>query len=285
MERWTRDGSALVLGALRSLVVGSSPGESATGSFTVNGKTFNLKNAYAVNKKNPFDKKKTDVLIVLTDKELPAGALFDDFALMSLTDQGISGVTFAVDADKRINTGTIFSPSFKKMKQFSSTGNQKLDLKTWTKDRVAGSVTMPADDFFDEKYQYSATFDAPIQTKPAEKPVTLSGTPLPAGGGEPAKAWQAYRKAMTSGDLKAIRATIASEMVKQTEDPDFKKMLPVIQAMQPKHVKIQRGSVDGDTATLLVDDLDEKNSHGTITLRRENGQWKLRKEAWKTVSD
>jgi hypothetical protein len=277
--------TALAIGALLLLVVSAASADSATGSFTANGKTVTLRNAYATNKKNSFDKTKINVFIIVTDKELPPGALFDEFALMSLADQGISGLTIEVDPDKHVNSGTLFSPAFKKMHQFSSIGKQKLDLKTWSKDRVAGSVTMPADDFFDEKYQYSATFDVPIQTKPAEKPVTLSGTPLPAGGGEPAKAWQAYRKAMTSGDLKAIRATIASEMVKQTEDPDFKKMLPVIQAMQPKHVKIQRGSVDGDTATLLVDDLDEKNSHGTITLRRENGQWKLMKEAWKTVSD
>jgi hypothetical protein len=276
---------ALALGALLLLVVSAASADSAKGSFTANGKTFTLKNAYATNKKNGFDKTKTDVFIIVTDQELPPGALFDEFALMSLTDQGISGFTIEVDPDKRVNSGTMFSPAFKKMHQFSSVGKQKLDLKTWSKDRVAGSVTMPADDFFDEKYEYSATFDIPIQTKPAEKPVTLSGTPLPAGGGDPAKAWQAYRKAITSGDLKAIRNTIASDMVKQTEDPDFKKMLPVIQAMQPKHVQIKRGSVDGDTATLLVDDLDEKNSHGTITLRREKGQWKLVKEAWKSVSE
>lgn len=276
---------ALVLGALLLLVVSAAFADSAKGSFTANGTTFTLKNAYATNRKNSFDQTKTNVFIIVTDKELPPGALFDEFAQMGLPDQGISGFTVEVDPDKQVNSGTLFSPAFKKMHQFSSVGKQKLDLKTWSKDRVAGSVTMPADDFFDEKYQFSATFDIPIQTKPAEKPVTLSGTPLPADGGEPARAWQAYRKAMTSGDLKAIRARIASDMVKQTEDPDFKKMLPVIQAMQPKHVKIQRGSVDGDTATLLVDDLDEKNSHGIITLRRENGQWKLVKEAWKTVSE
>jgi hypothetical protein len=138
-----------------------------------------------------FRQEKTDVLVVLTDKEIPAGALFDDFALMSLADQGISGVTFAVDADKRINSSTLFSPSFKKMKQFSSMGNQKLDMNTWTKDHVVGSISIPADDFFDEKFQYTATFDASIQTKAAEKPVALKGTPLPAGQWKVAKeAWK-----------------------------------------------------------------------------------------------
>jgi hypothetical protein len=78
---------------------------------------------------------------------------------------------------------------------------------------------------------------------------------------------------------------VVKDMAKQTEDPDFKKMLGVIQAMQPKKVKIKSGSVDGDTATLLVDSLDEKNTSGTVTLQREGGQWKLAKEDWKTKSD
>ena len=272
---------ALVLGALSFLVVSAVLAGTAKGTLTVNGKTFNLKNAHAVNKKNPFDKKKTDVLIVLTDKEIPDGALFDDFALMSLADQGISGVTFAVDADKRINTGTLFSPSFKKMKQFSSTGNQKLDMKTWTRDHVAGSISIPADDFFDEKYQYTATFDAPIQTKAAEKPMVLKGTPLPAGGGEPAKAYDAYRKAVAAGNMPALRKLVVSEMAKQMDTADFKEMFPLVKAMQQKKIRVTGGSVDGDDATLLVESLSEKTMKATVTMHREGGQWKLAREAWK----
>ncbi len=276
----------LVLGVLVLLVTATVNASPVKGTFTANGKTVNLKYAYATTKKNPFDKKKTDVFVIVTDKDLPAGALFDEFALMGLADQGISGFTVEIDADKTLNSGTLFSPAFKKMHQFSSIGKQKLDLTTMTKDRVAGTISMPADDFFDEKYQYTATFDVPIQTKPAaEKPAALKGTPLPKDGGEPAKAWEAYRKAMRSGDIAAIRKTIAKELIKDTEDPDFKKMLPVIQTMQPKKVKINGGTVDGDDATLLVDSLDEKNTTGTITLRRESGQWKLVKEAWKSSAD
>ncbi|HEV8660409.1 MAG TPA: hypothetical protein VGS96_17520 [Thermoanaerobaculia bacterium] len=274
-----------VLGALVLFVAAATLGATAKGTLTVNGKTFNLKNVYATNRKNPFDKKKTDVVVILSDKELPAGAQFDEFALMSLPEQGVSGITFEVDPDKRINSGTLFSPSFKKMKQFSSTGNQKLDLTTSTKDRIAGSISIKPDNFFEENFQYSATFDAPILTKPPEKPVALKGTPLPADGGEPAKAWQAHRKAIAAGDMAAIRKTIAAEHLKDLDDPDFKKMLPLMKEMQPKKVKITGGSIDGDTATLLVKNLDEKNSNATVTMRREGGQWKLVKEAWKTTSE
>lgn len=279
-----------VFGALSLFVSATLFASPVKGTFTANGKTVNLNYAYATTHKDPFDDKKTDVFLVVTDKEIPAGAVFDEFALMDLADKGISGFTVQIDPDKRINSGTLFSPAFKKMHQFSSVGKQKLNLTTSTKDRVAGTVSIPADDFFDEKFAYSATFDVPLQVKPAEKTATqkvaeLKGTRLPADGGEPAKAWQAYRKAIASGDVAAIRKNITADMVKQTEDPDFKKMLPLIREMQPKKVKIDGGTIDGDNATLLVTSLDEKNTTGTVTLHRESGQWKLVKESWKSRSE
>jgi len=277
--------SIFVLGALMLFVAAAAMAGTAKGTFTANGKKFDLKYAYATFMKNPFDKKKTDVFVVVTDKDIPPGAQFDEFALMGLADQGISGFTVEIQADKSVDSGTLFSPAFKKMHQFSSIGKQKLELTAMTKDRIAGTVSMPADDFFDEKYQFTATFDLPIEAKTPAKPVALKGTKLPSDGGEPAKAWQAYRKAIQSGDIAAIRKSVAKELQKDTEDPDFKKMLSVIQAMQPKKVKVNGGSVDGDTATLLVTSLDEKNTNGTITLRNEGGQWKLAKEDWKTSAD
>ena len=252
-------------------------------TMTVNGKTVNLKYFHAINKANPFDKNKTDVFVIFTDKELPEGALFDEFALMSLADNGTTGGSIQITGDKQVISGQLFSPNFKKMHNFSSTGSQKLEVTSWTKDRIAGTVSLPPGEFFDEKYQYAVSFDVPIEAKPKPKP--LPGTPLPAGGGDVGKAYEAYRKVMAAGDIAGIRKSVITEMAKQTESPDFKQMLPMIQAMQPKKVKITGGSVDGDNATLLVTSLDEKNTTGTVTMRKEGGAWKVGKESWKTSSD
>ena len=278
-----------VLG-LSLLVCAATVASPVKGTFTANGQTVNLSYAYASTRKNPFDEKKTDTFLIVTDKELPAGTVFDDFALIDLADKGISGFTVQFSGDKQVDSGTLFSPAFKAMHQFSSVGKQKLTLTTQAKDRVAGTVSMPAGDFFDENYAYTATFDVPVQAKPAEKTAAqkvaeLKGAKLPADGGEPGKAWQAYRKAITAGDLASIRKSVVAEMAKQTEDPDFKKMLPVIQAMQPKNVKIDGGTIDGDNATLLVTSLDEKNTTGTVTMRRESGQWKVVNESWKSRTE
>ncbi len=153
---------------------------------------------------------------------------------------------------------------------------------------VRGKVVgkLGPDDFFGDTYQYTATFDLPVTAvkPPAAEP--LKGTPLPAGGGEPAKAYAAFSKAVAAGDMAAIRRGAAAERAKQMDAPEFKEMLPMIQAMQPKNVKITGGSMDGNTATLLATAKDGKEtSTGTITMVREGGAWKVEKESWKTKSE
>ena len=63
-------------------------------------------------------------------------------------------------------------------------------------------------------------------------------------------------------------------------------MFPLIQAMQPKNVKITGGAQDGNTATLLATAKNGKEtSTGTITMVREGGAWKVEKEEWKSKSE
>lgn len=253
------------------------------GKLTANGKTAKLTHVYAMTKANPFEKTKTDVVIIAIDKELTPEVLFDEFAMMSATD-GANGFTAQIDDEGKIISGQIFSPNFQKMQSFSSVGGQLAELTTRTADRVAGKVWLPKeDDFFDNKYQYSASFDVPILRKPA--PAARKGTPLPKDGGEPAKAYQAYRKAMKAADFAQLRKMIVPEMVKQMDDPEFKQMFPMIQEMQPKTVNILGGVVDGDSATLDVKNPAEKNSTGTVSMVKLNGAWLLKKESWKTTSD
>jgi hypothetical protein len=260
------------------------------GSLTANGKTFALKHAYAQTRKDPFDKKKSVLVVIVTDQELSPAAASDDMELMQAQDkQQLSGFTATIDADKAIISGTVFSPAFKKMKQFSGVGVQKLELTAMTATRIAGTVGMAKpDDFFDEKYQYNATFDLPIG-KPAgpPPPPVLKGTPLPANGGEPGKAYTAYLKLLAAGDMKGFLAGVSAERSKEaSSDPDFKKLFPLLKAMQPTGVKITGGAIDGNNATLLATGKDDNNvSNGTITMVKEGGAWKVEKEAWKSRSE
>lgn len=260
------------------------------GTLTVNGKTVKLTHSYATTRKNSFDKKKTDVLVLFTDRELPADVLKDDFGVMEASMKTpFSGVSAQFDSDKQVTSGQVFSPNLKKMDQFSSTGTQKLELTTNTSARVAGKLYMPKeDDFFDNKYQYTINFDVPIVTAAAMKAMEPApkGKPLPADGGDPKKAYDAYRKAMAAGDMAKLHDAIVPEHAKQMDDPDFKKMFPLMQQLQPKNVKYLNGTIDGDTATLNVSSKDGKeNQTGTVTMVKLGGKWKLDKESWKSVSE
>jgi hypothetical protein len=260
------------------------------GSLTANGKTFKLTHAYATKRKSPFDKAKTVTQLIFSDRELSPAAASDDIELMQAQDkQQLSGFTATIDADKQVISATVFSPAFKKMHQFSGVGMQKASLTASTDTHIAGSITMAKpDDFFDEKYQYNATFDLPVG-KPAgpPPPPALKGTPLPAGGGEPGKAYMAYLKLLAGGDMKAFLGGVSAARAKEaSSDPDFKKLFPLLQAMQPKGVKITGGAINGTSATLLATGKDDnQTSNGTITMVKEGGAWKVEKEDWKSRSE
>ena len=114
------------------------------GTLTVNGNTVKLDHAYATTKKNPFDKKKTDVLVLFTDRELPAGAMKDDFTLMEARDKiKFNGVSAEIDDDKQVISGQVYSSSLKKMDQFSSTGTQKAIPSSFFAFRVMTPMTRP----------------------------------------------------------------------------------------------------------------------------------------------
>src|ERR1051326_369022 len=170
---------------------------------------------------------------------------------------------------------------------FSGVGAQKLDVTAMDAKHVAGRIYLEKpDEFFKNTYIYDVKFDAPFSAAPKEADAaSLKGTQLPAGGGDPGKAYMAYTKVLAAGDLKGLRKALAADRVKTLDDPDFKEMFPMIQAMQAKNIKVTGGAVDGDTATLLATGKDgDATTNGTITMVRESGAWKVAKESWKTKS-
>jgi hypothetical protein len=256
-----------------------------TGTLTVNGTTTKLTHVYAAKRTSPFDKTKPATFVIATDTELPQTALIDDMEFMKATmKMPLSGVEWLIDSgDQNVVSLVIHSPNLKKLDQFSSVGSQKLELTANTPARVAGHLFLPKpDDFFENMYQFDIHFDVPVSDVKAPDPVaSLKGTRLPAGGGEPGQAYSAYRRVLIAGNIPALKKSVAKERQRDFDDPDFSKMFPVIQAMQPKNVKITAGSIDGDTATLLAEAKDEhETSTGTITLVREAGMWKVSKENW-----
>lgn len=119
--------------------------------------------------------------------------------------------------------------------------------------------------------------------KPAAPPA--NSTPLPADSGAPGKAYLEYLKAIQSANMDSLRKLVSADRAKQMDDPEFKKMFPMIQSMQAKDIKITGGTVSGNTAILNATGTDSMGggaSTGTIDMVMEGTQWKVKQDSWKS---
>ena len=111
----------------------------------------------------------------------------------------------------------------------------------------------------------------------------FAGTALPAGGGEPGKTYMAMHRATLAGDvdamLKLATKARAAEMAKARKEPDFKMMLELIKAMEPKETRVVSGRADATKAELQIvgKEADGAAMTGTVKLVMEGGAWKIEK--------
>ncbi len=257
----------------------SMAAQTSSGTLTANGKKTPLDHVVATRDKEG------KVHVLLSNTSVTPKQILDhsvDFDLAG-PDKDFSGVQVVFDKDGEIISGSFYSPQFKEQNgQFSATGMHRFDGKV-TASNVDGKLYMDKqDDFFGSTYIYSAKFSVPISEVKEKKPAPPKGKPLPAGGGDPAKAYLAYLKTIQGGNAAQIRKAVSSERSKSISDKDLKELIPMLQAMAPKNLKITGGAVDGDKATLLATSKDgEETMNGTITMVKESGAWKVEQESWK----
>jgi len=254
--------------------------QTASGTLTANGKTTQLDHVVAARDKEG------NVHVLLSNQNVTPDQILShavDFDLAG-TKGNFSGVAVEFDKSGEIVSGNFYSPTFAKMNgSFTASGMHKFVGKV-TATSVEGTLSMDKPgDFFDNTYNYHAKFSVPIgaASKPAP-PAAPKGKPLPSDGGEPARAYKAYLKTIQGGNLTQIRNAVSSERSKQVADKDLKEMIPMLQAMAPKDLKITGGAIDGDHATLIATSKDGgETMNGTITMLKEGGAWKVEQESWK----
>lgn len=96
---------------------------------------------------------------------------------------------------------------------------------------------------------------------------------LPAGGGDPGKAYLKMIAAVQKGDRKAIQALQPSSRP-EIDEAEFKEMLPMMQAMMPKKPTVKGGKQFGDTALLSIADAGSDRP-ASAEMKREDGKWVL----------
>ena len=260
-------GAALAAVALLAAAPALSAGE-AKGKLTVDGKTWELKYAYAIGHPGDFDKTKEDVDILLTVEPVPDGDLGD-----MMPGHG-PRLSITLDAEKKLTSGNVF---YEGGNLSSNSGHeftlkvfdgQRAEGRLYTKGKVTGAGTT---------FQYDATFAADVWRKP--KAVAASPADQKAAAASPqAAAYGAFLKAVQAGDMAGLRKLVVPEMAQQMDAPDFKQMFPMMQAMTPKAVAYQRVTESGDTATLEL--TAKELGQGVATLQKVGGQWKIGRTKW-----
>ena len=254
----------------------------ASGEFTLDGKAYKISFVLAKTEENSFDEKKKDVVILLTDHPVPEEKL-DMGSLFDLSQSGkLHGIMVAIDDQKEPHRLVILGVAQK-------SGNQicKFEATKFGTDLVEGRVYLSqTEESFDHKYQFDIQFQTSVKDTIVSMVDEQSGTPLPDGGGEPGKAYLEYDKIIRTGDPKALKKFAATEeMAKQLDDPEAKKMMEVMKMMRATGIKIVKGFVSRDRATLFVegkDPMSGANTAGTVRMLLIKQEWRVEKESWKT---
>ena len=262
----------------------TDPG-TATGKMTVGGKTTELHWAVARISKHPFNKNQTDVVVLISNIQVTPEQFNDLKSMFDLADSGrMTGIEVTIE-NKKIIGGQIYSPMFKLQgNSFSAVGIHEFEPTVFKGGDVAGKLSMTHESSFNHvAFTYETTFHAIATAPKPPAEAKLEGTPLAAGGGDPGKAYLAYTKILAGGNIAALQKAVSAARAKQMDDPDFKQMFPLVQAMEPKKIKITGGAMDGDKATLTATGAsDGAPAKGTIEMVREGGAWKVDKESWKS---
>ncbi len=266
----------------------SSNTGTATGKMTVGGKTTQLHWALARTSPDPFNKKQTDVIVLISNIQVTPEQFNDLKSMFTLADSGrLTGIEATIDREKKVIGAEIYSPMFKLQgNRFSAVGMHKFEPTTFKAGTVAGKLSTSHESSFNHvAFAYSATFHAIATAPKPPAEAKLEGVQPGAGGGDPGKAYLAYTKILAGGNSDAVKKAVSADRAKQMDDPDFKQMFPLLQEMEPKKIKITGGAISGDKATLTATgDMNGTQAKGTIAMVRERGVWKVDKESWKSSS-
>jgi hypothetical protein len=260
----------------------------AIGTLKVDGSTVKLTHSIARLTPNAFDEKKKDVEVLLTDQPVATETFIDNDKLYADVKNGkLLGLVVKIDSDEKPYHLQLLHP--KTPMQLSGTGFFNFDAIDFSEKHAAGHLFSNGEEDFmgKHKYSYDVSFAVPVQMIAIPSELTLdasSGKKLPAGGGEPGKAYMSFDKAARGGNLNDMKKLASkSRPLPDMKPEEMKQMIELMKLMRPAKVKVLGGFVSGDHATLSVEGeepSDKKKATGTIEMGLEDGTWKLLAEKW-----
>jgi hypothetical protein len=270
--------------AAQSAAAGSAG--TASGTFSVDGKSVQLKYAYAMTQPNTFDEKKTDTAILLTDKPVPDAdlAAAKELGRAVMGGAGRNAVLFEIDESGRAMREVVRHESLGEASlQMSGMTHADVKLSSRTGGRVEGTAeTKEPEDFVKHKYAIHAKFSAPVRAARRDPPApdAKTGKKLPKGGGEPGKAYLSFEDMIRRKDVAGLRKLKPAGVADMT-DEDLKAGLELMAAMTPEKIAVDDGYIDGDQAVLYVSGMHEgKKQYATVRMQRSDGVWRPADQKW-----
>jgi len=255
----------------------------ADGKITVNGKSTEMKYAYAFAGPGFFDKTKEDVTVIVSDVPLDAKALEDEFERIHMADAGtLHAFEITFDADQKPISTSFRHNGFTKASPSGLSSEDVFEKKTFDGKTVEGRYrSAKPHEFFGNTYSFDVSFKADITRKAKPVPPTASETAA-ARKSPQAKVYADFLAAVQREDLGAMRKLMSKEQAKHLDDPDAQKMVKMVKMMSATDVKVLKLAEKGDTAELTVSGMQDGNvQNGVVHMVKEGGAWKVQQEEWK----
>ncbi|MFI5121112.1 MAG: hypothetical protein ACHQM4_11895 [Thermoanaerobaculia bacterium] len=254
----------------------------AEGKLTVNGKSTDVKYAYASAAPGFFDKTKEDVTVIVSDVPLDAKALEDQFERMKMADAGkLHAFEITIDAEAKPISTSFRHNGFTKASPSGLSSEDVFEKKTFDGKTVEGRYkSAKPHEFFGETYAFDVSFKADITRKVKPVPPTAAETAAAVKSPQ-AKVYADFLKAVQKEDLGAMRKLMSKEQGKNLDSPDAKKMVGLIKMLSATDIRVLKVVEKGDTADLTVSGKQDGNSKdGVVHMVKEGGAWKVQQEEW-----
>jgi hypothetical protein len=252
----------------------------ASGTLVIDDKKFAIRSVVAKTDLHLPDGTTKNTLILLTDTAVSLDG-FDKTALNRLAKQGkIHGLILTFDQRGRATDLDALGSG-----SSESGGICECNLSRFDLNGIAGTASRKPDRIMSPGYGFDIQFESPVHdgvTIPVDE---VTGTPLPAGGGEPGAAYLECDKSIQAGDIQSIKNCETEGMQNWLDAPDAQKQALI--AMRLKLSEVTRGFVSGDRATLFLGGTSPGTSGAPsepiwakVTMVKLGGQWKVSGETW-----
>lgn len=249
------------------IAAGAASAQTGSGYFRYGDARLSLAHAIAVVEEPSDQAEQRRTLVFLSAKPLDAAAVAAAFdAGDAVREQEPPGgyVRLCIAADGS-ECGLFYSPE-----GFNSGGYGELSLQRNEAAHLSGRWRLAEGDFLGTPYDFDLRFDTPIAPAP--------GSALPAGGGAPGAAYNAWLDALARGDVAVLRRLGGEDARWRFPEDDagtVKESLKSLRDGEPLRAQISRGRQHGDQAVLWVEgvDRDDIRRRGRVLMRRGATGW------------